>query len=119
VPLDLESRYPRLSADISHQTLKDDWFWLWLGLLHLVIVVFGVLVVPDAHKLLVLVRTGEDERCDAEDVFLGDFGRVRWGPFEFERVDADGDGSDETVVELLVKLLVARGRDIYELPLEI
>ncbi len=116
-PLDLEARHPRLLVDIAHKTLETN--GLRQRLLHLLVVVLRVLIIPDAHELLLLVRPGEDERGDAQRVLGWDLGRVGRGALELERVDAGGDGPDEAVVELLVELLVARGGDVDEAPFEI
>ena len=38
---------------------------------------------------------------------------------EFERVDTDGDWSDEAVVKFLIEFFVAGGGDVDETPLEV
>lgn len=79
-------------------------------------IVFGVLVVANAHELLVLIRRCEDDGGHAEDVSSGDFVWLRSRRFEFERVDTDWDGADHAVVEFLVVLRLTRRRDVDQLP---
>ena len=118
-PLDLKPGHAGLGADVPNEAVKEDGFRGRDAVLHLVVVVLGVLVVSDADELLVLVRAGEDEGGDAEDVLLGDGARVGRGALELERVDPDRDRPDEAVVELLVELLLLWRGDVDELPFEV
>ena len=116
-PFDLKPRHAWLCVDISDQAVEHDLLG-WI-LLHLVVVVFGVLVVPHADKLLVAVRGGEDEGSHAEYVLCRDLAWVRGLTIELKRVDADGDWPDEAVVELLVEIDVTRAGDVDEAPFNI
>lgn len=116
-PLDLKSCNTGFGTDVPHQVLKVDFL---RGVRpHLLVIVLCVLVIPHSHKLLVFVGSREDEGGDTQDVVWRDFGMVRCGSLEFERVDAGGDGADKAVVEFLIQVLVAWRRDVYELPFEI
>ena len=125
LPPNLKPSHSRLRADIPNQPIKPD---LALSnrtlrvlplLPELLLVELGVLVVPDADELLVLVRAREDERADAEDVLLADEGWVGRGRVEFELVYALWDGPDDEGVELLVELFVVWAGDEGELPLDV
>lgn len=124
-PPDLESRNPRLGADIPHEALIPD---LPLAdgprralplLLELVCVKLSVLIIAHPDELLLLVAAREDERAHAEDVLFADEGRVGRGCVELELVDAFWDGPDDERVELLVELLVVWTGDEGEFPFDI
>jgi hypothetical protein len=104
-PFYLESRHTGFRANIPHQLLElND---LRGTLLHLLIIVFRVLVVPDPHELLVFVRSSEDESGHTQDIFGGDLGWVDGSAFEFERINPHRYGSDEAIVEFLVKVFLS------------
>ena len=86
---------------------------------HLFVVILGVLIVSDAHELLVLVGASENKGSNAEDVFWRDLRWVGGRAFELERVHTSGDGTDQTIIKLLIELLVSGGRDVDESPLEV
>ena len=95
---------------------------MWIGrgsLVHLVVVILCILVIPHANKLLVTVRAREDDGGDADNVLGGDACWVRWVGVEFKRVDADGDGAYETVVEFLVQVEIVGRGDKDELPFDV
>lgn len=105
-PFYLESRHPRLHINIPHQLVKLD---IRRGIQpHILVVILRILVVPHPHELLVLVRSGEDERGYAEDVFRRDLVRLWCRAFEFKRVYARRYRSNEAIVQFLVKFFVAR-----------
>ena len=68
---------------------------------------------------MLFVATRENESSDTENVFWGDFGWVGSRALELECIDSDGNGTNETVVEFLVKFFVSRRRDVDETPLKI
>ena len=116
-PFYLKARHAWFGIHIPDQPFKHD--LLRRSLLHLVVVILGVLVISYADEFLVFVRAGEYECGDTEDVLGGYFGRVGWDAFKVKGVDADGDGSHETVVQFLIELFVSRRRDVDESPFEV
>ena len=115
----MEPRHPRLGVDIPNQPIKPNGLQRRRVLLHFFVIVFGILVIPHPHELLLFVATRENESSDTENVFWGDFGWVGSRALELECVDSDGNGTNETVIEFLVKLFVSGRRDVDETPLKI
>jgi len=123
-PLDLKPGHTRLVIDIPYEFIKfqEPLLLLLSSLLLLVSVdistprwhptIFGfpfrVLIIPHPDELLIFVAPGQDQRRDAQDVLFGYLLWVWRATFELESVYAYGDGSDETVVELLIEVFVTR-----------
>ena len=82
LPFYLKSSDAWLCVDISNEAIKDD--FLGRVFLHLIIVVFGILVVSDANKFLVAIGRGEDEGSYSQDIFCRDLGWIWWHAFELE-----------------------------------
>ena len=61
-PLNLEPRHPRLRVNIPCQQIETDLCRRVLP--QLLALVLRVLVVAHPHELLLVVRPGEDERCN-------------------------------------------------------
>jgi hypothetical protein len=78
-----------------------------------------VLVVAHADKLLVVVRTRQQDDGDAQEVARRDLFGVWWIGGKLEAVDSDGDGAYHDGIEDLVVLVVVWGADVRELPLEV
>ena len=85
----MEPCHSGLIVQIAHKTIPLDRSWgrfaqLWR-------VVFGVLVVAHADKFIVVVAAGQNDGCNAENVF-GIYLALVWRLcFEFKRVDANGN----------------------------
>jgi hypothetical protein len=60
------------------------------------------LIVPNAYKLLITIRACEDKSSDAQHVLRWYFCRIRSETLELERVYADWDWTNETVVQFLI-----------------
>ena len=116
-PFNLKARHTRLCVHVPDQPFKHG--LLRRTLLHLLVVILGVLVISYADEFLIVVRAGEDECSDAEDVLCGYFCGVGWDAFKVKGVDADRDGAYETVVQFLIELFVSWRRDVDESPFEV
>jgi len=75
-PSNVESRHPGLISQVSDESVVER-FLRW-RLVHFVVVILRVLVVSHPNKLLISVRSRQDDRGDSEDVLVWNFGRV-WG----------------------------------------
>ena len=98
--------------------LLEDWLHWWIGG-HLRVVVLVVNIVTDANELAVIVRAGEKDDGNTDDVGWWDAGGIWSRGLEDELVDADWDWAHEERFELLVVLGGLGGADVDELPLEV
>lgn len=98
--------------------LLEDWLYWWIGG-HLRVIILVVDIVANTDELAVVVRAGEEDDGNADDVGWWNAGRVWGGGLEDELVDADWDWADEEGVQLLVVLGRLGGADVNELPLEV
>lgn len=98
--------------------LLEDWLHWWIGG-HLRVVILVVDIVANTDELAVVVRAGEEDDGNADDVGRWDASGIWGGGLEDELVDADWDWTDEKGVELLVVLSGLGGADVDELPLKV
>jgi hypothetical protein len=104
IPLDGEACYTRLLCQNLPLHFLDDRL-CWRLQRQCLVCVLVVHIVAHAHKLAVFVATAEQNHCDADDLAVGDARQIRGVCAEDKFVDANGEGSDENRIELLVVLV--------------
>ena len=90
----------------------------WIGG-HFRVIIFIVDIIANTNELAVVVRAGEENDGNADDVGWWDASGIWGGGLEDELVDANWDWTDEKGVELLVVLGGLSGADVDELPLKV
>lgn len=104
-PFNLEASDAKFCADIPYQPIELNLFG-WV-LLHLLIIVLRILIIANAHELLVFIGSRKNESRNTKGIFWWYFGWIWRCAFEFEGVDANRDRSNETVVKFLVEFFVS------------